>query len=154
MKKIVFLSHCIMNPFCELPEAPDRLRKSILEIFTQKGWGIVQLPCPELCYQGLDRVSIYPGTLSSQPYERYCEQLLGPLFNNIKEYKEYNIQVGGIVGIDTSPSCSVCDRDAIMIKGLRKWLEEMDISGVYTTDMPIEDKVNAKSFLDTLKSWV
>lgn len=88
MKKILLVSHCVLNSYCELPQAPDILRKDIVKALIDKGISIVQLPCPELCYQGLERSSIYPGMKAEKEYTQYCRQLLGYLIGNIIEYKK------------------------------------------------------------------
>ena len=106
MKRVMLLSHCILNSFCEMPMAPDNLRKRIIDIITEKNLSIIQLPCPELSYQGLARKSICPHTAEAEEYRRYCEDLLENILSNIAEYKENNIEIVGIIGIDTSPSCS------------------------------------------------
>lgn len=153
MKKIVLLSHCVMNPFCELPEAPETLRKPILDTFLRKGWGIIQLPCPELCYQSLERSSIYVTDEEAAPYRLYCKKLLQPLIKNIGEYNIHGIKVGGIVGIDTSPSCSVIDQDAIMMQVLLDQLNEIKSGEIQRIDTPIDDDIDMDIFLDDLASW-
>lgn len=153
MKKVVLMSHCVLNPFCELPKAPEELRKPILDISMDKGWGIVQLPCPELCYQALERSSIYPKDDEAAPYEEYCRDLLKPLIKNLEEYKKHGISIVGIVGIDTSPSCSIIDKDAIMMKVITEELEKLGITDVFKADMPVNEEGDDEKFLADLQSW-
>lgn len=153
MKKIVLISHCVLNPFCELPQAPDELRKPILDLAVEKEWGIVQLPCPELSYQSLERASIYPGDEEAKPYEAYCKDLLKPLIKNIEEYKKHDIKIVGIIGIDTSPSCSVADKEAIMMKLLNRELDEMGLVDIPRADMPVNEEGDKETFLEDLQKW-
>lgn len=149
LKRIILLSHCVLNSFCELPQAPDNLREEILKVITDKHLSIVQLPCPELSYQGLSRSSIYPGTPEAEEYENYCKQLLSTVVSNIKEYKDNDIEIAGIIGIDTSPSCSIMDSKAIMMKVLMKELSDAGITIKVLADMPVEG--DGESFLENIK---
>lgn len=149
MKRVILLSHCILNSFCELPKAPDNLREEILKVLIDKNLSIVQLPCPELTYQGLERNSIYPGTPEAEEYEKYCEELLAPIISNIKEYKKNEIEVAGIIGIDTSPSCSIEDSSAIMMKFLLDKISAEGIRVKVLADMPVEG--SGEDFIEKLK---
>ena len=137
MKKVVLLSHCVLNSFCEMPEASDAFRKRIVDILMEKKISMIQLPCPELCYQALERESIVAGAAKAQEYEIYCKQLLDPMIRNIKEYQKHGISIAGIIGIDTSPSCSVADKNAIMTKILMDQMSELGISSNLMIDMPV-----------------
>ncbi|HEX3072533.1 MAG TPA: hypothetical protein VHP30_02865, partial [Ignavibacteriales bacterium] len=56
-KKIIFLSHCILNQNAK----PDKWAlypgaiTGVIELLMKEGIGIVQMSCPELLYLGLDR---------------------------------------------------------------------------------------------------
>lgn len=150
MKKLVLLSHCILNSYCELPQAPDDLRKEILDILQARGISILQLPCPELTYQGLERQSIYPGNDAAEAYEDYCRELLQPVMKNLKEYASHDIEIAGIIGIDTSPSCSVADEEAFMMKLLIRELEQENVPAGSLLDMPVSG--DGKAFLEKLKA--
>lgn len=149
MKKIALISHCVLNNYCELPEASETFRKKILEILTDKNISIVQLPCPELCYQGLERESILPGTEPAEKYQEYCESLLAPIIKNLEDYTRHGIEIAGVVGIETSPSCSVEDSAAIMTRLLFKEMEEKKIPWGKVVDMPVSG--DGKAFYEQLK---
>ena len=138
MKKIVLLSHCVLNSFCETPEASDRFRRELVNMLMERGISMVQLPCPELCFQALERESILPDGPQAESYGRYCRELLAPMVKNLKEYQSHGIQIAGIIGIDTSPSCSVLDKSAIMTKLLLEEMEGLGIVDVKLLDMPVE----------------
>lgn len=150
MKRIVLLSHCILNSFCELPQAPDDLREEILRVINDKKLSVVQLPCPELSYQGLDRSSIYPGTPEAEKYEKYCGQLISTVVSNIEEYKDNDIEIAGIIGIDTSPSCSTMDSRAIMMKVLLEKLSDAGVTAKVLADMPVEG--SGENFFDDIRA--
>lgn len=143
------VSHCVLNSFCENPPAGDEYRADILKVVTEKNLSIFQLPCPELCYQGLDRNSIYPCSDEATAYERYCESLIEPIIKNIDEYEKNGIEISGIIGIETSPSCSVMEKGAIMMKVLFDHLKKKGIKISMQTDMPIRKGENL--FIEELK---
>lgn len=150
MNKIALLSHCVLNSLCELPQASDTFRKSITDTLIEKKMNIVQLPCPELCYQALNRVSIEPEDPSAEEYRLYCRELLKPLIHNFEEYKSREIELALILGIDTSPSCSVLNKKAIMTEILIEQLEALNIVIKNKIDMPISG--DGKAFLEVLQS--
>ena len=138
MKRIVLLSHCVMNSMCEEPPAADTYRRCILEAAMDGGVSMIQLPCPELCYQALQRESIYPGSEKAAAYADYCRGLLAPLIKNLREYKESGVELTAVIGISTSPSCSVEEEGIIMMEILLGALEEIGYEGFRLIDMPVE----------------
>lgn len=150
MKKVVFLSHCILNPMCESPEASDLYRKEIFDVLHEKKCGIIQLPCPELCYQALIRESIEPGMASAKEYKAYCNKLLEPILKNIEEYRKNNIEIAALIGVDTSPSCSVANERAIFTEVFLKAIGDMSVEVGMVIDMPISNNIDA-GFLEEVK---
>ncbi len=151
MKNIILVSHCVLNSYCELPQAPEVLRKDIVKTLIDKGISIVQLPCPELCYQGLERNSIYPGTEEEKDYAQYCQELLTSIIGNMREYHQEGVKIIGIIGIDTSPSCSVINQNSIMMKII---LDEMKKAGITVDnifDMPVND-VGTEDFMSKMNN--
>lgn len=150
MNKIALLSHCVLNSLCELPQASDAFRKAIVDILLEKKINMVQLPCPELCYQALERVSIEPESPSAEEYRAYCRELLRPLLHNLEEYQKQDIQLVLLVGIDTSPSCSIQNPAAIMTGILMEELDKMQITVKNRLDMPVSG--DGKAFLKALQA--
>lgn len=154
MNKIVLLSHCILNGCCEVPEASDVLRSDIVNILLDKKVNLIQLPCPELCFQGLERCSINPGDDNAGEYAEYCGALLKPIMDNISIYAHNNIEILGVIGIDTSPSCSTADYRAVMMKDIFAELERTGVTVSHMIDMPISGGVQeTEAFLESLKAW-
>lgn len=142
MRKIALLSHCILNPFCEFeePAAKDFYRK-IVKRLMDEDIGIIQLPCPEFTYQGLERTSIVPESEGALKYSEFNKVLIEDLVKNLKEYKNNGIKAGVILGIDTSPSCSAVDKTALMTRELFKRLEDegIEIEKIDVPVVPLED---------------
>ncbi|HML37513.1 MAG TPA: hypothetical protein PKA19_08865 [Bacillota bacterium] len=150
MKKVIVLSHCIINPFCELDESLTKnlFAKTIKEI-ADRGIGILQLPCPELSYQHLERESITSQDERAEEYGKYCRELLKSTVQNIKEYHQNGIGLIRLVGIDTSPSCSTADSSSIMMQVLAEMLKDAGIS-IPAADMPHFFDGDESVFVDEL----
>lgn len=152
MKKIALLSHCIWNPFCEAEEpAAKTLYRQIVAALMEKDVAILQLPCPELTYQGLIRDSLYPDSEKAEEYTKFCRGLLKVALNNIKEYQKNGVAVVALLGIDTSPSCSAIDPTAFMTNELLKMMADEEIP-VKCMDMPISVVVKPQELIDEILS--
>lgn len=149
MKQIVLLAHCVLNSMCEDPPAPDTYRKDIVSYCVDHGISMLQLPCPELCYQDLKRSSIYPETEEAKAYADYCRDLLKPVVDNLRKYAENGIDIAGIIGIDTSPSCSTGDPHSIMLGILSEELGRIGICNIPFIDMPVSE--GDKDFMEKLQ---
>ena len=62
------------------------------------------------------------------PYAEYCRKLLQPLTKNLCQYRENGVELVAVIGINTSPSCSVEDPESIMMKILLDTLKEIGYS--------------------------
>lgn len=108
-KKIVILAHCLLNVNAKVQGLAgyqgtfDHLVVSLM----RKGFGIIQLPCPEIGYFGLNRWGQVTDQMDIPSYRRYCREILSPVIDQIGEYHKNGYLVAGVVGIDKSPSCGI-----------------------------------------------
>ncbi|MGI6732266.1 MAG: hypothetical protein ACOX5F_10325 [Anaerovoracaceae bacterium] len=150
MKKVIVLSHCILNSFCELDKPSNKkLFDQLVVSLINDGIGILQLPCPELSYQGLNRKSITPQDDNAEDYRLFCREILESTIKDLKEYHKNDIDVVKLVGIETSPSCSVIDPESIMMKEL---ISEMEKEGITYSriDMPHDPVSNIEEFIEEI----
>ena len=150
-KKIIFLSHCILNQNSISDGTADfpGTNGEVLKLLIQSDTGIVQLPCPELLCLGLDRGnprgSEFPVLIENTKIRKSLEStelkskikiLVAQLIQQIEEYIINDFNVLGIIGIDRSPSCGVnttsmnnkeVDGEGVFIKTLREELEKKNI---------------------------
>ena len=109
-KKVIFVSHCLLN---QNARAAERERfsgsfKDILELFGESGIGIVQLPCPQIEFNGgLDRKAKAKSSYESNGYRNQCHKLSTNLISQIETYLKNNYQVVGILGVELSSTCGV-----------------------------------------------
>ena len=116
MKKIIFVSHCILNTASKVVmynreemESEERLRKQFLKKAAEHNVDIIQLPCPEFTLYGANRWGHVSNQFDNVFFRTHCRKILLPVINQLKEYlaHEDRFQVLGFVGIDGSPSCGV-----------------------------------------------
>lgn len=108
MKGIVFLSHCILNPWTKTEPCPPTLPANLMvQRLMDCGIGIVQMPCPELVWGGLKRWGVTSEQLLChgviKSWTCLAEDFFGPFFD--METEEFHILA--FVGIKGSPSCGV-----------------------------------------------
>jgi predicted secreted protein len=106
-KRILLVSHCILNQNTVI-ENEARAEGAILsatEWAMKEGFGIVQLPCPEFTYLGLNRPSMTYEQYNTPEYRQHCREILAPVLSQAKEYLENGYEMTGLLGIKSSPSC-------------------------------------------------
>ncbi len=125
-KKVIFLSHCILNENTRYLGGACRggCIKEIVEQCINEDLGIVQMPCPEqrawggvtkrliLIAYGIRGTLLYPFFRLFLPFFIYYSKLIfwllaKEMVGQIKDYLSYGFSVIGIIGIDGSPSCGV-----------------------------------------------
>ena len=116
MKKIVFVSHCILNTASKVVlynrediDAEENLRLRFMRKALDNGVQIIQLPCPEFTLYGAKRWGHVSDQFDNPFFRKHCRKILEPVIDQLKEYlnSEDRFEVLGIVGIDGSPSCGV-----------------------------------------------
>lgn len=108
-KKILLVSHCILNQntviegearsFGAIPTALDWIQ--------EEGLGVIQLPCPEFTFLGLERPSMTYEEYDNEGYRQHCREILMPVLEQLTEYQKCGYQIIGILGIQRSPSCDM-----------------------------------------------
>lgn len=150
-KRIVIVAHCILNVNSKvigLAQYSGAV-KNLVTNYINEGIGIIQLPCPELTYLGLERWGMTKNQYDNPSYRKHCTDLVIPYVEQIIQYKKSGYVIEGIVGIDGSPSCGVdltcsgykggmiedgahqshyINGSGIMMEELRKLLDINDVS--------------------------
>lgn len=106
----MFVSHCILNQNAKAVgrEKSAGSIKEIVELLTQSGVGIVQLPCPQIDFNGgLGRKPKTKSFYDTKEYRAYCKKLSKEILQQIEKYLRADYSVLGIVGIELSPTCAV-----------------------------------------------
>ena len=116
MKKIVFVSHCILNIASKVVlynqeeiDAEEALRKKFMRQAIDNDIQIIQLPCPEFTLYGAKRWGHVSDQFDNVFFRSHCRKILSPVIDQLKEYlaNEDRFEVLGFIGVDGSPSCVV-----------------------------------------------
>lgn len=116
MKKIIFVSHCILNTASKVVlynqeeiNAEEALRIKFLDKALKNNVQIIQLPCPEFTLYGAKRWGHVSNQFDNVFFRKHCRKILQPIIDQMKEYlqNEDSFEILGVVGIDGSPSCGV-----------------------------------------------
>ena len=76
-----------------------------MEWIEKEGLGVLQLPCPEFTFLGLDRPSMTYEEYNNEQYRTHCQKILMPVIEQLLEYKRGGYDITGVLGIQSSPSC-------------------------------------------------
>lgn len=108
-KKIVVISHCILNVNSKV-QGLALYPGAVVPLITgyiQKGYGIIQLPCPEMTFIGIQRWGMSQNQYDCANYRRHCRELVTPYVEQIENYQENGYVIEMIIGVDGSPSCGI-----------------------------------------------
>ena len=100
MEQIYVVSHCLLNP-----EVRVKGIKKPAQMDT-KDKKIIQLPCPETIYFGIDRCENTKDQFDSLKYRLFCQKLFRPYADMIEMLQKEGHAII-IIGIPKSPSCGV-----------------------------------------------
>lgn len=125
-KKVVFISHCLLNENTRYLGGAFRQAgvDELIDYLQQQGIGIVQMKCPEQkCWGGILKKDILKGygingtflNALRKPFVRFFinrtkaaySKLAREVVYEIDDYIKSGCEVVGIIGIDGSPSCGV-----------------------------------------------
>ena len=98
-EKVIFVPQCVLNPSIK----GSIQSKEIIKLFAESGIGIIQLPCPEIEYNG----KLVKGTKQNKNYRQFCKKFSLKVMNDVKRYIRADYNVLGIIGVDLSNTCGV-----------------------------------------------
>ena len=102
-KKIIVVAHCMMNEPSRLSGFNAPMLK--LESKGINGKNLIQLPCPEMIYFGLNRREVTRDQLDHPNYRRFCRELFNPFADMIEQFADAGMSIR-IIGVPKSPSCA------------------------------------------------
>lgn len=109
-KKVIFVSHCLLNQNARAmgTEKYPGAVKDVTDLLTEAGIGIVQLPCPQLEFNGggINRKHV-PNSADNKSYRKYCKNLSSDILKTIQKYLQNNYKVVGVIGVEMSATCGV-----------------------------------------------
>lgn len=155
-KKIILVSHCVLNQNAVI-EGWGRAKGAfpIVSELIANGVGIIQLPCPELLFLGINRPPMTYQEYNTQAYRQRCDDILTPYLEQIRVYLQNGHQLKGILGIQNSPSCGISGVRGVFMEVLFERckqqgipLQYVEIPETYNADK--EDVTLKKNILELL----
>lgn len=113
MKRLLFVSHCILNTASKVAMDEAELQKEyqtkaiLMNKVLEKGIQLFQLPCPEFILYGSRRWGHVKDQFNHPHFRSECLKMLEPVLMQLEEYLTYpeEYEVFGIVSVEGSPSC-------------------------------------------------
>lgn len=108
-KKIALLAHCILNVNSKIKGLANysSINWEILDDLRERDLAIIQLPCPEITFLGMDRWGMTKNQYDNEMYRSHCRNILSSIINQLVEYEKQGYEIVELIGIDGSPSCGV-----------------------------------------------
>jgi predicted secreted protein len=97
-QEIMVAAHCLLNPRTRV--------KGLIPVSFRLDGPIIQLPCPEALYMGLERWAVTRNQLDVPEFRRFCLQLIAPYADLLEMMAEQGSRLR-IVGLAGSPSCGI-----------------------------------------------
>lgn len=76
-------------------------------VLAEKGYGIMQLPCPELGFEGISRPPRPIEEYDTPEFAEHCARLARMVLDSVARYLDAGVSVEIVVGVEGSPSCGV-----------------------------------------------
>ena len=106
-QKVIVVCHCVLNQNSKL-EGIAGWQGAITEVvdsILNSGAGIIQMPCPELLYEGIGRFDKSYEQYDFPVFRAICRDIAQSTVEQINNYQQWGYKVSAILAIDGSPSC-------------------------------------------------
>ncbi|MBF0203193.1 MAG: DUF523 domain-containing protein [Desulfamplus sp.] len=126
--KVVVVSHCLLNANAKVK--PLALYPGVLcaalNSFIQNGFGLIQLPCPETSYLGINRWGMSKEQYDHPNFRQHCRNILIHTVNQIEALSVSGCEITCVIGVDGSPSCGVNLTSSGLTGGVIKTFEDIE----------------------------
>ncbi len=108
-KNVFIVCHCLLNSNAKIYPLADAkgVYADDLAQLIEEGVGLVQLPCPETCYLGMNRWGMTKEQYDHQAFRDFCKMILHPILLQITAYAKAGYIISGVAGMDGSPNCGI-----------------------------------------------
>jgi predicted secreted protein len=108
MAKVAFVAHCLLNQNSKVyggAVCPGIYSPAVEEL-RARGWQMMQMPCPELTFTGLNRFWAVREQYDTIAHRRHCRRIVEPLAAAIGAHVQRGDEVV-LIGVEGSPSLGV-----------------------------------------------
>lgn len=130
-KTVVFVAHCLLNQYSRAIGVKNCYKeddivpgtvKPLVNLLNKYNVAIVQMPCPEVFYEGLIRRASGQTRYNTEKYKEVCRRIAKDIIYLIEQYYKNGYKIL-IIGVDGSPSCGV----TLTALGGGKWANDRGI---------------------------
>jgi predicted secreted protein len=109
-RRLVLVAHCVLNANSKVEGlAPHAGVHPIVDRLTREGWGLIQMPCPEMTAMGLARWAQTREQYDTPFFREHCERLADDVTRQVREYLDRGYEVPVLIGWEGSPSCGIAE---------------------------------------------
>jgi len=108
-RKIIVVCNCILNANAKIHPLANYagIKEEVILPYLRQGVGILQLPCPETSYLGMNRWGMTVEQYDNPGYVNHCRRILEPSLAEIQAFCSAGYVMKGVIGVEGSPSCGV-----------------------------------------------
>jgi predicted secreted protein len=108
-RRILVVCHCLLNANAKVRPlaAQPGAALALLAPYLERGTGLFQLPCPELCHLGGNRWGMTREQYDCRPYRRLLRALAQTAADQLAALVRDGCRIEAVLGVDGSPSCGV-----------------------------------------------
>jgi predicted secreted protein len=125
MAKVAFVAHCQLNQNAKTAGGAvcAGVYPPVVKELRARGWQLMQMPCPELAFTGLNRFWAVREQYDTVSYRRHCRRIVAPLAAAVRAHLERGDEVV-LIGVEGSPSLGVRVTSSDPARGGRpQWLD-------------------------------
>lgn len=106
-QKVIVCCHCVLNQNSKLEGIAgwQGAISEVVDAIIASGAGMLQMPCPELLYEGIGRFDKSYEQYDFPVFREICREIAKSTTDQIKNYQQWGYKVCAILAIDGSPSC-------------------------------------------------
>jgi len=128
--KVAFIAHCLLNQNSRTAGGaycPGVYSPFVAEL-RDRGWQLVQMPCPELAFAGLNRFWAVREQYDTIAFRRHCRALVAGIAGAVAAHLERGDEVI-LVGVNGSPTMGVQITSSDAARGGRPaWEDDTDLA--------------------------
>lgn len=129
-KRLILVCHCILNQNAVL-RGWERARGAFpfAADLMKSGYGVIQLPCPELLFLGPDRPPMsYEDYARLSGYREHCIRFLEPVLKELSICSRKGYRFRGVIAVQESPNCALSERRGVFMELLFEQLHKLHLS--------------------------
>jgi predicted secreted protein len=109
-KKVIFVSYCTL---CQSVRAKGvaikfpAVANPVISFLMDNDISIIQMPCPELRYQGVKRDGVRKEAYDNAEFRAICKEYAEQVTHTMRTLRDDGFRITGVLGIENSPTCGV-----------------------------------------------